>query len=368
MNKKHRGLRLAALTAALTALLAVGLSASATPGFEPTARGRLVVVGEPDNMSQYVEFYKGEEEHDTSELTWVEGRFGQGVKLDGVNEYLRLWRQQLSMSEMTFSGWINWQGAADGQPAETAYGQRFFTLSRAETNWLTFSPRMRNPEKTDENGNILDSVYVGLRRGRDFERELFQYAEPDVANFALPQNEWHHVAVTMDGFSLKLYIDGALWMEQGVVMQVLELQPLQFTVGGTIFDTATLNAVVDEVYLYNYALDADGIAKLAAGVDPMDPEATVPSEEPYLPTAPQETQPVTPPTEVTYVTRPAQHTSPLLIGTVFGLPKLTVLVVGGILGLFIVLCIGLNIYHFVHDRREAQEKTDDANQDGGDGA
>ena len=49
-------------------------------------------------------------------------------------------------------------------------------------------------------------------------------------------------------------------------------------------------------------------------------------------------------------------------------PKLTVLVVGSILGLFIVLCIGLNIYHIVHDRREAQKKTDDANRDGGDGA
>ena len=368
----RRPLRLLAVSLSLAALLAGGMTAMATPGFEPAVDGRLVVVGEPDNISDKVEYYRGEEQADISELNWVEGKFGQGVRLNGQGELLRLWREQLQLAEVTFAGWINWQGAAEGQPEESAYGQRFFTFSRSTDNWLTFSPHMRDTSaaKTDGDGNpldgILDGVFLEMNQKGGLNKQLWQPVTDGVSDFALPQNEWHHVAVTMDGFDLKLYIDGVLWQEEQLVLQMRELYMLQFTVGGSIFGDASLNAIVDEVYLYNYTLDAQAIAKLAAGVDPTDPEATLPSEGPYLPTEPTQTQPSTPSTQVSYVTRPANTSNPLLIGTIFGLPKPTVLIVGGILALFIILCIGLNVYYFVHDRRSGEKGPEDKN--GGDGA
>lgn len=145
-------------------LLTLTPAASATQGFQPAENGRLVMVEEPDTLSPYVLFFKGEEEHPQSELTWVEGRTAgsKAVRLDGVNEFLRLGYQQLKFSQMTFSGWFYWEGAAQGQPDEAKYGQRFFTLSRRTTRWLTVSPWMRDPDKKDEQGRILDGLFLSM--------------------------------------------------------------------------------------------------------------------------------------------------------------------------------------------------------------
>lgn len=120
-----------------------GAAADADPrgfrhqGFQPAENGRLVMVEEPDTLSPYVLFFKGEEEHPQSELTWVEGRTAgsKAVRLDGVNEFLRLGYQQLKFSQMTFSGWFYWEGAAQGQPTRRNTANDFLPCPARTTRW-----------------------------------------------------------------------------------------------------------------------------------------------------------------------------------------------------------------------------------------
>ena len=277
-------------------LLTLTPAASATQGFQPAENGRLVMVEEPDTLSPYVLFFKGEEEHPQSELTWVEGRTAgsKAVRLDGVNEFLRLGYQQLKFSQMTFSGWFYWEGAAQGQPDEAKYGQRFFTLSRRTTRWLTVSPWMRDPDKKDEQGRILDGLFLSMTMsgGEGHTLEGWNPAVDGVEHYGFPMNEWHHIALTADGQSLKLYIDGRLWYDDMLVIPLTELEALQFTIGGTIWDTPTFNGLVDDAYLYNFALTEEQVLIAAGGGDPLDAQAAPPDPtEPYIPTLPRPPSP-----------------------------------------------------------------------------
>ncbi len=348
-TRKKRGKLLAkSLVLTVLASLALAPAAAATQGFQPADKGRLIIVEEPDTMSTYVEFYKGEDEHPKSELTWVEGRTpgSKAVQLDGINEYLRLWHNQLKFSQMTYSGWFYWKGAAEGQPDEAKYGQRLFTMSRRVDNYLTFSPWMRDAGKKDEQGRILDGLYLNfsMGKGRDFLLEKWNPAVDGEENYSIPMNEWHHVALTADGQRMKLYIDGRLWFDEAFVKTMAEMAALQFTIGGTIWDTPTFNGLVDDTYLYNFALSEDQVRIAAGGGDPMDTQATVPGpSQPYIPTEPTQPGP-TAPSGGASVPGESDNYS-FFLGTIFGLPKLTVYLVGGLLILFIILCVVVNIYY-----------------------
>ena len=336
-------------------LLSLTPAAYATQGFQPAENGRLVMVEEPDTLSPYVLFFKGEEEHPQSELTWVEGRTAgsKAVRLDGVNEFLRLGYQQLKFSQMTFSGWFYWEGAAQGQPDEAKYGQRFFTLSRRTTRWLTVSPWMRDPDKKDEQGRILDGLFLSMTMsgGEGHTLEGWNPAVDGVEHYGFPMNEWHHIALTADGQSLKLYIDGRLWYDDMLVIPLTELEALQFTIGGTIWDTPTFNGLVDDAYLYNFALTEEQVLIAAGGGDPLDVQAAPPDPtEPYIPTQPSQTTISTAPSAS--VTQPEQGGDPFLVGTIFGLPKLTVYLVGGLLGVFLILCLVVNGYYLTKRNRK----------------
>ena len=343
-----------AVTGAAVLLLGSGLTAGATEGYEPADKGRLIVVGEPDNMSSHVEYCRGETILDPATIPWVDGGVfgGKAVQLKGGGDYLRLWRNQLKMNTMTFSGWINWRGLTEGLPEETLYQQHFFSFSSRDKYWLTFLPHSRG-EEPDENGLIRDGVLTQFYRP-DAVTHQEKLCLDGVESKALPQNDWHHVALVMDGQTLTTYIDGEIWVQESMLVHFIEMEPRYFTLGGTLdpWGDTTLNALVDEVYLYNFALDADQIRLLNAGLDPMDPEAVLPEPAaPYLPTKPAATTTSSSAGGQTYMSL-VHGGGGFLTETVFGLPKLTVLLVGGLLALFLVLCVVVNAYHYVRDRRE----------------
>ena len=68
-------------------------------------------------------------------------------------------------------------------------------------NYLTFSPWMRDAGKKDEQGRILDGLYLNfsMGKGRDFLLEKWNPAVDGEENYSIPMNEWHHVALTADG-------------------------------------------------------------------------------------------------------------------------------------------------------------------------
>ncbi len=109
--------RAAALAAALTLLFngpACPLPAAALEGY---TNGRMSLVTEPEaESSPYVAYHREGEEAAWSELTWVDGRNGKAVALDGVSQYLQVGdTPQLSSTSLSFASWICWQGARSGR-------------------------------------------------------------------------------------------------------------------------------------------------------------------------------------------------------------------------------------------------------------
>ena len=84
---------------------------------------------------------------------------------------------------------------------------------------------------------------------------------------ALPLNQFKHIAVTVDMNNIKIYIDGTLDSTNprtAGIVQFNSAQPLQ--IGGIYNATAAnyFNGVIDEVTIYNRALDPTSRSEIAA--------------------------------------------------------------------------------------------------------
>lgn len=319
---------------ALTAMLLAGFPASAAQGY---VQHKLTIISEPGKTNgSYVSYYQGDKKQVLSALNWVDGgRSGQAVRLDGVSEYLQLGYYPLQTGQLTFSGWINWLGPPAGKD-EDRYGQKLFTLTGAvgegEKTWIAFSPHMRNAEKADADGRILDGLYFGFQKSGTMLIDRFNPAQPGKENYALPVNEWHHVAMVNTRDYMRVYIDGELWFEDSLLMGIIELRANRFYIGRGLTGEPYLNALLDDVALYDMALSANQIKLLAAGADPLAEGATLPSRTEQLPTGP-----VLKPAEPGGATQPAGD------GTVFGLPLWTVIVIGVIVAAVVILSIVLSV-------------------------
>lgn len=326
-----------ALAAALL-LSCAGLPAAALEGY---SGGRLSIVSEPGADSPYVHYYIGGEEKTAAEAVWSDGgRTGKAISLSGAGDTLELEYNQLQMHTMTFSGWYYWKGnsSPDVSP-DGLYQQRLFTLAHSDKLWLSVMPRARDAAKADGNGYILDGVYLSFYQGTGGEETRIEKWNPALEgkeNYGLPIGEWHHVALTMDGQKIKLYIDGRLWFEEMLILGVEEMRNNMFTIGGGLWeDEPTFNGLVDDMAIYDFAMTADQIAMLHAGVDPLAEGAALPAEtRPSLPTEPTVTTPAAEPSE------PEEEGD----GALFGLPGWTVALIGVLLAVFIGLSVLLSIY------------------------
>lgn len=336
---------------ALTVLLTT--NALAESGY---VGGKLTVISEPGQTSPVVEYYKNGEKQELSALLWSdEGRSGKALSLSGENEYLQLGYDQFRSKQLSFSAWVNWRGAAAGQEETSKYGQKLFTMTRdgKEYEFLTVAPHARDEERKDENGQILDGVYMGFQHGNPDPTRIdcWNPAQPGVESYGLPENEWHHVAVVADSKRLKLYIDGQLWFDEMLLLGMAQMYANQFFIGGSAWGDPTLNALLDDVFLYDFALDEAQVKKLAAGVDPQDPESTTPpTESPYFPSQPETTAPST--TTPNGGADVSDNNRWLEATELFGLPRWTVILLGSLLGLFVLLSILMSVYELVRRRKK----------------
>jgi hypothetical protein len=74
----------------------------------------------------------------------------------------------------------------------------------------------------------------------------------------LPLNVWSHVAVTYDGASLKLYINGTLASQKSTTIQI-QTSNGSLRIGGNTVWGEYFKGIIDEVRLYNRALNTTEI-------------------------------------------------------------------------------------------------------------
>ena len=130
----------------------------------------------------------------------------------------------------------------------------------------------------EEDGSPLDCNYAfgfaGDVLGADFEDAATGGNHPVIGKTPVPRGEWHHTAVSYDGTTWRLYLDGALDAEQeaGATPRADSLQ--HFAIGTTMSSTGApagyLEGAIDEVRVWNRARSREEIVAsmyrgLAAG-------------------------------------------------------------------------------------------------------
>lgn len=304
-------------------------AAAAPVGFK---NRRLWIAREPEDLTSYVEYYVGDDKKPLKEIVWEKGRdSGKAVSLNGNSQQLELRYNQLQMHTLTIAGWFYWRGAARGMDEDSIHRQRFFTLSRDDNIWISLMPHAKNPDVKDENGNILNGIYMGFSMGTAKKKFFHEFWNPasDGVSYGIPLNEWHHIALTTNSKHVRLYIDGRLWFERMIILGVEEMRNNTLSIGGGRWNDPTLNALVDDLAIYSFAMNQDQIAMLNAGIDPLAEGASLPKPtEPSLPKPPTQT-----PQTIT------QNS-----GTLLGLPSISVYLAGGLIALFAALTFFVNAY------------------------
>ncbi len=348
----------AAVCTAVMLVLMLPLSASATTGYP---EHYLTVVTEPEYTSEYVKYFKNGEETPLEQLPWVDGglKGGKALDLNGKNTYLQIGEEQLRTSQFTFATWLKFRGSADPENPSAAYNQRLFTIGDETDCYFTVSPHAVHDAITDEKGSLngVFMEYVRLANTEDASNvqvRLFDGCEKGVSHFGLPQNEWHHMAVVFESMAVKLYIDGNLIFKEDILIPVAQMSALYMNIGSGLWNDPTLNALIDDMILFDTLLTQEQVAALM--------QSGLPKESLNAPATLTTTGTVYMPTTTTVVTT---TTAPVSTDAErpeapFGLPLWGFGVCVGLVGVIVILTVIVNSYEI---RRRRREQTSQAGEE-----
>jgi hypothetical protein len=238
--------RLACIT--IGALLAAGAPATATARSSTQRSGltqhRMTVP--PDRVSWWpgdgdpLDHAGANDATPQNGATFASGVSGQAFSFDGIDDSLIV-ADSASLnpsSQITIDAWVYETGTSNGadligKDGETTDRQYLLTIGE-------YTQRFR--------------AHVGVADG-------FEYIDGATP---VAQNTWYHVAMTYDGATLKVYVNGALDGSLPVTGAIIQTtQPLR--IGGGAPDGAPpyyLRGQIDEAELYDRALTADEIRTL----------------------------------------------------------------------------------------------------------
>jgi autotransporter-associated beta strand protein len=161
----------------------------------------------------------------------------QAIVLDGANSYVQLPANIAKGSAFTFAGWVYWNGGANWQ--------RLFDFGNDTSHYLFLTP-------SSGSGTLRFAINNG---GGE---QIVQTAGP------LPSGSWQHVAITLNGNTAILYVNGA----QAASSTSFSIAPSAFSpmknyLGKSQFPADPFfNGQFDEVEIADYAMSAAQIAVL----------------------------------------------------------------------------------------------------------
>ncbi|MDQ0256787.1 LPXTG-motif cell wall-anchored protein [Evansella vedderi] len=242
----------------LTATISRG-SASDTKDFEAT----VLELGSPeianysfdkDNGNQILDS-SGNDLHGTIHggVSWVEeGKVGGAIQLNGADGYIQVPNTVSDAEDFTFTAWVNWSGGG--------IWQRIFDFG-GSGGWMFLTPSTHNDE-------LFFTIYHNNE-------------DQTLATDQLPEDEWIHVAITIEGNTGKLYINGELKdVNQNMTHLPKQINADSNYLGNSRFDSdPTFNGMLDEVEILRYALTEEEITErvTANEEDTEDPNAADPN-------------------------------------------------------------------------------------------
>jgi hypothetical protein len=182
------------------------------------------------------------------DLLWTTGKSGSALSLPGVPDDARVEFPTTSMSATAVTTGMSeragtiamWGLLADPQPAQN----RYFFGHTTQPQWANRVQLYMN-----DGDNFLN---LGLGDSHTLDTDIME----------LPMEEWVHVALTWDSGNYVVYVNGEV-VSSGAYAGLLDIHPIA-NIGnnGTSGPDKGFAGLLDEVRLYDHALNADNILYL----------------------------------------------------------------------------------------------------------
>lgn len=172
--------------------------------------------------------------------TYAVGQQGQALDFDGTSHHVELPPAIANTNAFTFAAWVNWDGGAANQ--------RIFDFGDDTSRFVYLSP------------NAGGELRVGLRNGSG--------TTGTVGTAALPTGSWQHVAVTIQGGTASIYLNGVL-QAQGTLADPALSGTLRNYLGKSQWAADPLfNGRLDEVVIADSAMSEAQVATLMGNTLP----------------------------------------------------------------------------------------------------
>ncbi|MET0384362.1 MAG: LamG-like jellyroll fold domain-containing protein [Polyangiales bacterium] len=183
---------------------------------------------------------------------YTTGALGRALELDGQGDYATVPSGVASSRDITLAAWVYWRGGAAWQ--------RVFDLGDGTDRYLFLSP-----------SSTTGTLRFAIKNGGD---------EEILDTDALEVNRWVHVAVTIGGHTGVLYVDGKPRVAGQILQDPSAIDAATSFIGKSQYTADPLfNGAIDDLRVYDGALDAQAIARLVAPPSSTELVAHLPFDE-----------------------------------------------------------------------------------------
>lgn len=163
------------------------------------------------------------------------------IQLDGLNDYVQLPSGVASSENITVAAWVYWNGGD--------VWQRIFDFGNDTTSYMFLTPRSGD-----------DTMRFAITDGSNT-------AEQILDTEVLPANEWVHLAVTLGGNTGVLYVNGVPQVAGQILLDPADINSVNNYIGKSQWPDPLFDGMIDDLRIYDYALDQTQIANLVHNAD-----------------------------------------------------------------------------------------------------